>query len=176
MIAIENTWEQWGKLALRQTRMKLQLANGHIQRPIGLLEIVLVTTCGIKYEHTFVVVDFGQNPKYDVILGQLFMRQLKMIQDWGFNYIYLWQESSTRQIYMRDHSFRDIAKTLKQAPSVQGKQEYIKLVKANGCKKNKCTKCYRTKLIIDTKEKQTQKVKTQISKREKKQEMTKLER
>ena len=69
--------------------MKLQLADGHIQRPIELLEKVLVTTYGIEYEHTFVVVDFGQNPNYDVILGRPFMRQLKMIQDWGFNYIYL---------------------------------------------------------------------------------------
>ena len=61
--------------------MRLQLADGHIQRPIGLLERVLVTTCGIEYEHTFAVVDFGQNPNYDVILGRPFMRQLKMIQD-----------------------------------------------------------------------------------------------
>ena len=58
-IATKSTWEQWGKLALRQSRMKLQLADGHIQRPIGLLERVLVTTCGIEYEHTFAVVDFG---------------------------------------------------------------------------------------------------------------------
>ena len=61
--------------------MKLQLADGHIQRPIGLLERVLVTTCGIEYEHTFAVVDFGQNSNYDVILGRPFMRQLKIIQD-----------------------------------------------------------------------------------------------
>ena len=69
--------------------MKLQLADGQIQSSIGLLERVLVTTYGIEYEHTFVVVDFGQKPNYDVILGRFFMRQLKMIQDWGFNYIYL---------------------------------------------------------------------------------------
>ena len=69
--------------------MKIQLDDGHIQRPIDLLERVLVTTCGIEYEHTFAVVDFGQNPNYDVILGKPFMRQLKMIQEWGFKYIYL---------------------------------------------------------------------------------------
>ena len=61
--------------------MKLQLVDGHMQRPIGLLERVLVTTCGIEYEHTFAVVDLGLNPNYDVILGRPFMRQLKMIQD-----------------------------------------------------------------------------------------------
>ena len=80
-IATKSTWEQWGKPTLRQSQMRLQLADGHIQRPIGLLKRALVTTYGIEYEHTFVVVDFGQNPNYDVILGRLFMRQLKMIQD-----------------------------------------------------------------------------------------------
>ena len=29
-IATKSTWEQWGKPALRQSRMKLQLADGHI--------------------------------------------------------------------------------------------------------------------------------------------------
>ena len=80
-IATKSTWEQWGKPTLRQSRMKLQLVDGHKQRLIGLLERVLVTTYGIEYKHTFVVVDFGQNPNYDVILGRPFMRQLKMIQD-----------------------------------------------------------------------------------------------
>ena len=70
--------------------MKLQLADGHIQRPIGLLKKVPVTTCGIEYEHTFAVADFGQNPNYNVILDRPFMMQLQMIQDWGFNNIYLW--------------------------------------------------------------------------------------
>ena len=104
-IATKNTWEQWGKPALRHSKMKLQLADGHIQRPIGLLESVLVTTCGIEYEHTFVVVDFGQDPNYNVILGRPFMRQLKIIQDWGFNYIYIWQDTSITRVNMRDHSF-----------------------------------------------------------------------
>ena len=37
-IATKSTWEQWGKPALRKSRMKLQLAYGHIQKPIGLLD------------------------------------------------------------------------------------------------------------------------------------------
>ena len=69
--------------------MKLQLADGHIEKPIRLLEKVVVTSCGVEYEHTFAVVDFGKSLNYEIILGRLFMRQLKMIQDWGFNYIYL---------------------------------------------------------------------------------------
>ena len=100
-----------GKIALRHSRMKLQLVDGHIQRPIGLLERVLVTTCGIEYEHTFAVVDFGQNSNYDVILGRPFMRQLKTIQDWGFNYIYLQQDTSITRVNMRNHSFKNMART-----------------------------------------------------------------
>ena len=88
-IATKGIWEAWGRPALRKSRMKLQLADGHIERPIGLLEGVIVTSCGVEYEHTFAVVDFGTSPNYEIILGRPFMRQLKMIQDWGFNYIYL---------------------------------------------------------------------------------------
>ena len=85
-IATKNVWEVWGNPILRKTRMKLQLANGYIESPIRLLEKVIVTSCGIEYKHTFVVVDFGKKPNYEIILGCPFMRQLKMIQDWGYNY------------------------------------------------------------------------------------------
>ena len=88
-IATKNMWESWGKSAMRKTRMKLQLADGYIERPLGLLKKVVVTSCGVWYEHTFAVVYFGKDPNYDIILGRPFIRQLKMIQDWGFNYIYL---------------------------------------------------------------------------------------
>ena len=74
--------------------MKLQLADGYIERPLGLLEGVVVTSCGVEYEHTFAEVDFGKSPNYDIILGRPFMRQLKMIQDWGFNYIHLRQQEA----------------------------------------------------------------------------------
>ena len=56
-----------------------------------------MTSCGIEYEHIFDVVDFGTKNNYDIILGRPFMRQLKMVQDWGFDYIYLWHmENVTR--------------------------------------------------------------------------------
>ena len=48
--------------------MKLQLADG-FKRLLGLLEKFVVTSCGIEYEHTFVVVDFGKGPNYEIILG-----------------------------------------------------------------------------------------------------------
>ena len=110
-IATKRIWENWGKPALRKTRMKLQLADGYEERPIGLLEKVTVTSCGVEYEQTFAVVDFGLNPNYDIILGRPFMRQLKMIQDWGFNYIYLRQEDAITRINLADHSYRDVART-----------------------------------------------------------------
>ena len=67
--------------------MNLQLADGSLGNPIGLLENITVTSCGIEYEHTFAIVDFGRN--YEVILGWPFMRQFRMVQDWGYNYLYL---------------------------------------------------------------------------------------
>ena len=57
------------------------------------------------------MVDFGQNPNYHVILGRPFMRQLNMIQNWGFNYICLWQDTAITRVNMRDHSFKDVART-----------------------------------------------------------------
>ena len=60
-IATKKVWENWGRPDLKQTCMKLQLADGSIERPIGLLEKVIVTACGVEYEHTFAVVDFGKS-------------------------------------------------------------------------------------------------------------------
>ena len=90
---------------------KLQLADGYVERSLGLLEEVVVTSCGVKYQHTFAVVDFGKHPNYDIILGRPFMRQLKMIQDWGFNYIYLRQQEAITCINLIDHSHRYVART-----------------------------------------------------------------
>ena len=59
--------------------MDLQLADGNLERPLGILENMVVESCGIKYEHSFAIVDFGQDPNYEVILGRPFMRQLKVI-------------------------------------------------------------------------------------------------
>ena len=73
--------EAWGKPALRKTHIKLQLVDGFIEKPLCLLEKVVVTLCGIEYEHTFVVVNFGKKPNYEIILGRPFMRHMKMIQD-----------------------------------------------------------------------------------------------
>ena len=43
-IATKSVWDAWGNPALRKTRMKLQLANGYIESPIGLLEKIIVTS------------------------------------------------------------------------------------------------------------------------------------
>lgn len=93
-IATKYIWEKWGKPVIRRTRMNLQLADGSLENPIGLLEQVIVKSCGIEYEHTFAIVDFGKNTNYEVILGRPFMHQFRMIQDWVYNYLYLRQESA----------------------------------------------------------------------------------
>lgn len=72
-IATKEMWIKWEKLALRKTRMELQLADGKMEQPLGMLENMLVESCGVKYEHTFAIVDFGRNPNYEVILGRPFM-------------------------------------------------------------------------------------------------------
>ena len=51
-IATKSIWESWGKPARRRTRMSLQLADGSLERPIGLLENVMVKSCGIEYTHS----------------------------------------------------------------------------------------------------------------------------
>ena len=39
------------------------------------------------------------------------MRQLKMIQDWGSNYVYLRQPKAITRINLIDHSYQDVTKT-----------------------------------------------------------------
>ena len=72
-IATKAMWVKWGKKALRKTCMDLQLADGNLEQSLGLLENVIMKTCGIKFEHTFAIVDFGQDRSYEVILGRPFM-------------------------------------------------------------------------------------------------------
>lgn len=73
-IATKTIWAKWGKPAITQTRMNLQLADGSLENPLGLLKRVMVKSCGIEYEHTFAIVDFGKNANYEVILGRPFMQ------------------------------------------------------------------------------------------------------
>ena len=70
-----------------------------------------MTSCGIEYEHNFAIVDFGKKPNYEIILGRPFMRQLRMIQDWGYNYIYLRQPGATTRVDLRNHSYKDVLGT-----------------------------------------------------------------
>ncbi len=67
--------------------MQLQLVDGKMAKPLGMLEHATVTSCGIAFVHTFAIADFGRDPNYEIILGRPFMRQLLVIQDWGYNYL-----------------------------------------------------------------------------------------
>ena len=49
-------WDSRGKLALRKTSLKLQLVDGYIKSPIGLLEKIIVSSYGIEYENNFIIV------------------------------------------------------------------------------------------------------------------------
>ena len=88
-IVTKETWIKWGKRALTSTRMGLQLADGEVKYPIGLLEDSSISICGIEIAHTFAVVDFGPETNYEIILGRPFMRQMLVVQDWGYNRLYL---------------------------------------------------------------------------------------
>ena len=55
-IATKSIWEKWGRPTVRQTQMNLQLADESLENPVGLLENITVTSCGIEYEHTFAIV------------------------------------------------------------------------------------------------------------------------
>ena len=88
--------------------MNLQLVDGSLENPIGLLENVIVKSYGIEYEHTFAIVDFGQNSNYEVILGRPFMYQFQMVQDWCYNYLYLKHETAITRVNLKDYSHRDV--------------------------------------------------------------------
>ena len=88
--------------------MNLQLADGRLENPIGILENVALTTCGIEYTHSFAVVDFGRETNYELILGRPFMRQFSMVQDWGYDYIYLRHQCAITRVNLKDHSYRDV--------------------------------------------------------------------
>ena len=111
-IATKSIWESWGKPAIWRTRMSLQLADGSLEHPLGLLEDVKVKSCGIEYLQTFAIVDFGKNTNYEVILGRPFMRQFQMIQDWGYNYLYLRHEGVITRINLKNHEYRDVTHSL----------------------------------------------------------------
>ena len=90
--------------------MQLQLADGTLAKPLEMLERVIVTNYGIAFMHTFVVVDFGRDPNHEVILGQPFMRKMLLVQDWGYNYLYLCHDGVTIRVNLSNHKFRDVAK------------------------------------------------------------------
>ena len=68
-------------------------------------------SCGIKFEHTFAIVDFGQDPSYEVILGRPFMHQMMALKEWGYDYLYLRHEDVTTHVNLKDHTFRDVTQT-----------------------------------------------------------------
>ena len=61
------------------------------------------------------------------------MRQLKMIQDWGYNYIYLRHPNATTRIDLRDHSYKDVLNTpVRDMVSTIAPEESVPLWLVNG--------------------------------------------
>ena len=52
-IATKQIWVSWSQPALRKTRMEIQLVDCYVERPMGLLEKVVVLSLNIEYKHTF---------------------------------------------------------------------------------------------------------------------------
>ncbi|KAH7294535.1 hypothetical protein KP509_27G005300 [Ceratopteris richardii] len=107
-IATTSLWKRWGKPTLRPTRMKLQMAYGHFERPLGLLKGITLATCGVEFEHTFAICDFEKNNVYEIILGRPFLRQLQIVQDWGTNSLYLQHLGVTTKVNLKDYTFKDV--------------------------------------------------------------------
>ena len=108
-VATKSIWEKWGKPTVRSTQMNLRLADGKLENPIGILENVSLISCGIEYTHSFTVVDFAREANYELILGRTFMRQFSMVQDWGYDYIYLRHECAIMRVNLKNHSYRDVS-------------------------------------------------------------------
>ena len=84
------------------------MIDGHLELSLGLLEGVSITTCGIKFVHTFAMVDFRKKIAYNIILGRPFMRQIRLIQDWGNNHLYLRHKNATTRVSTSSHSYKDV--------------------------------------------------------------------
>ena len=110
-IITKETWELWGKRALTSTRMGLQLVDGEVKYPIGLLEDTSISICDIEITHTFAIVDFGPKTNYEIILGRPFMRQMLVVQDWGYNSLYLRHKNAIVRVNLDDHTYRDVTKS-----------------------------------------------------------------
>ena len=82
-----------------------------MKNPIGLLEDTSISICDIEIIHTFAVVDFGPKTNYEIILGCPFMRQMLVVQDWGYNCLCLRHKNAIVQINLDDHSYRDVTKS-----------------------------------------------------------------
>ena len=54
------------------------------------------------------MVDFGTKIAYNIILGRPFMRQLKIIQDWGSNHLYLRHANTITRVSTIDHTYKDV--------------------------------------------------------------------
>lgn len=72
-VATKSIWEKWEKPTVKSSRMNLQLAHNKLKNPIGILENVALTSCGIEYTRTFALVHFEREANYKLIIGWTLM-------------------------------------------------------------------------------------------------------
>ena len=48
---------------------------------------------------------------YEIILGHPFMCQMLVVQDWGYNCLYLRHKNAIVRVNLDDHSYRDVTKS-----------------------------------------------------------------
>ncbi|KAH7387431.1 hypothetical protein KP509_16G022700 [Ceratopteris richardii] len=71
VIMTKQTWAKWGQNELIPTKMRLQLADGHMEKPLGIWEKVIVEICGILTtmdlaNDEYVGVKFQNEEGYDI--------------------------------------------------------------------------------------------------------------
>lgn len=57
------------------------MANHTISKPLGMVEDVLITIAGVKFEASFLILEVGN--LYDMLLGRPWLRAAEAIHDWG---------------------------------------------------------------------------------------------
>ena len=70
-----------GNLEVQPTKMQLQLADGSIKYPYGVVEDVLVKVDKFIFPVDFVIVDMKEDEEVPLILGRPFMKMARIIVD-----------------------------------------------------------------------------------------------
>ena len=74
-------WCKWGRPKMLSSDVKLQMADGSIQRPKGMIPAHSFTVHGIEFNLTFVVTRPSNHVAYNYLLGRPFLRVSLLLSD-----------------------------------------------------------------------------------------------